>query len=309
MIITVCLNPAVDKTMTVDCFVPGGINRVLSVRRDPGGKGINVAKMVHRLGGETLALGIVGGETGSYIRSVFDETGVPHDFVYRDEPTRVNYKITDRRQLNTTELNEPGAPVTQEQIEQVWKTIEKHAAAGDTVLLAGTNPPGMPDDTLAQWIEKLNARGVVTALDTSGEPLKLGLAAKPRIIKPNLAELSEFFGEELHYVRDTIAAAKQVVQSGVERVIASMGGEGALFVTKDCALRGYGLRVPVQSTVGCGDVMLASLLYDLQRGLSWEETARRSIATGTANAMCSGTEPPDPEKIEELVKQVLIEQL
>ena len=309
MIITVCLNPAVDKMVTVDCFVPGGTNRVLSVRRDPGGKGINVAKMVRRLGGDTLALGIVGGENGAYIRNQFSEMGIPHDFVSREEPTRTNYKIADKRRLNTTELNEPGYPITEAQLEKVWKSIAAHVRPGDTVVLAGTNPPGVADDTLANWIEKLNALQAVTVLDTSGLPLKLGIAAKPRIIKPNMAELSEIFGEQIHYLRDAIAAARQVVQGGVERVIVSMGGDGAIFVTEDGVLRGHGINVPVQSTVGCGDVMLASLLYDLERGEDWEETARRAIATGTANATCSGTEPPTVEQIEALIDRVQIEKL
>lgn len=309
MIITVCLNPAVDKMVTVDCFVPGGTNRVLSVRRDPGGKGINVAKMVRRLGGDTLALGIVGGENGAYIRNQFSEMGIPHDFISREEPTRTNYKIADKRRLNTTELNEPGYPITEAQLEKVWKSIAAHVRPGDTVVLAGTNPPGVADDTLANWIEKLNALQAVTVLDTSGLPLKLGIAAKPKIIKPNMAELSEIFGEQIHYLRDAIAAARQVVQGGVERVIVSMGGDGAIFVTEDGVLRGHGINVPVQSTVGCGDVMLASLLYDLERGEDWEETARRAIATGTANATCSGTEPPTVEQIEALIDRVQIEKL
>lgn len=309
MIITVCLNPAVDKMVTVDCFVPGGINRVVSVRRDPGGKGINVAKMVRRLGGDTLALGIVGGENGAYIRNQLSKMGIPHDFIYREESTRTNYKIMDSRLRNTTELNEPGYPITEEQLEKVWESITAHVRPGDTVVLAGTNPPGVADGTLAVWIEKLNAMQAVTVLDTSGAPLKLGLAAKPRIIKPNLAELSEIFGEQIHYLRDAIAAARQVVQSGVERVIVSMGGDGAIFVTQDGVLRGHGVRVPVMSTVGCGDVMLASLLYDLEQGCDWEETARRAIATGTANATCRGTEPPSAEQIEAFIDQVKIDRL
>ncbi|MBR3849655.1 MAG: 1-phosphofructokinase [Oscillospiraceae bacterium] len=309
MIITVCLNPAVDKMVTVDCFVPGETNRVLSVRRDPGGKAINVAKMVRRLGGDTLALGIVGGENGAYIRSQLSEMGIPHDFVTREEPTRTNYKIADKRQRSTTELNEPGYPITEQQLEKVWKSISAHVRPGDTVVLAGTNPPGVADDTLARWIDQLNAMQAVTVLDTSGAPLKLGIAAKPRVIKPNMAELSELFGEQIHYLRDAIAAAKQIVQGGVERVIVSLGGDGAIFATKEGVLRGHGVDVPVCSTVGCGDVMLASLLYDLQRETSWEETARRAIATGTANATCSGTEPPTVEQIEEFLDRVQIERL
>lgn len=309
MIITVCLNPALDKTLTVDGLNVDSVNRVIASRVDAGGKGINVAKIVKVLGGDPLATGIVGGNSGSFIQRQLDEMGIRHDFVISENVTRTNLKVTDRLRHTTTEFNESGAPVTEELLEKVWAKIGETAQKGDIVALSGANPPAMGEGVLAEWIQKLKAKGVYTALDTVGEPMRLGIQALPTIIKPNQIELSEMFGEELHYIRDVIAAARQMAQQGVEKVIVSMGGDGALFVTKDQVLLGHGLKVPLGSTVGSGDAMLAAVLHFLQQGCSWEETAKWSIATSAANAMCAGSQTPTREQIEELVQQVVVESL
>ncbi|MBQ7565635.1 MAG: 1-phosphofructokinase [Oscillospiraceae bacterium] len=309
MILTVCLNPAVDRTVSVEMLTVDGVNRVVTSRRDPGGKGINVAKMVAALGGDTLSVGVVGGSTGEYIKQQLDELGVRHDYVVRDRATRTNLKIMDVCRRTMTELNEPGAPVTEEELAQVWQKIEAAVKPGDIVALSGANPPGMAEDVLAKWITALREKGITTALDTVGAPMRLGIAAKPTLIKPNREELSEFFGEPLHYQRDILAAAREILERGVERVVVSMGGEGALFVTADEVLFGHGLPVKVGSTVGSGDAMLAALLYGMQRGDSWELTAKRSLAAGTANAMTEGSQTPEIEKIRELVDRIVIERL
>lgn len=309
MIITVSLNPALDKAVCVEGLNVDGVNRVLSTRVDAGGKGINVSKLVKVLGGDTLATGIVGGNSGAFIQRQLNKMQIPHDFVVREQDTRTNLKITDRLRHTTTEFNEPGAPVTEELLQAVWNKIDTVAGAGDTVVLSGANPPGMQEDVLAKWILQLKEKDVITVLDTVGEPLRLGIGAKPHLIKPNLTELSELFGEEVHYIRDLIAAARHVVQQGVDKVIVSMGGDGALFVTKDQILRGHGLQVPLGSTVGSGDAMIAAVLHHMQIGTSWEETARWSLATGAANAMCEGSKTPDIELICELKEKVVVEQL
>ncbi len=309
MIITVCLNPALDKTLFVDGFWVDGVNRVLSTRKDPGGKSVNVAKLVKVLEGDTLATGIVGGENGEFIRRELDKMAIRHDFVTSEHPTRTNLKINDRLRHTTTELNEPGAPVTEELLAEVWAKIDAAAKAGDTVVISGANPPGMADDVLAKWITALNEKGVFTALDTVGAPMKLGIQAKPNLIKPNINELSELFGEELHYQRDVIAAARQIVQQGVERVVVSMGAEGALFVTREHVLHSRGVHVSIGSTVGSGDAMLAAVVHYLQQGASWEEAARWSVATGGANAMCEGSATPTMEQIKAVYERVSVDVL
>ena len=309
MIITVSLNPAMDKSVTVAGFTVDAVNRVLSSRVDAGGKAINVAKIAKVLGGEPLATGIIGGNAGRFFQQQLDEMGIRHDFVVSEHSTRTNTKITDNLRHTTTELNEPGAPVTEELLEQVWKKIDSVAKAGDTVVFAGANPPAMADDVLAKWIAALREKGVTTALDTVGEAMRLGIEAMPSTIKPNLAELSEIFGEELHYIRDIIAAGRQMLQKGIKRVVVSMGGDGALFMTKDQVLRAYGLKIELGSTVGSGDAMMAAILYFTEKGMAWEDAVRWSIATSAANAMCEGSRTPSIAVIEELEKQVVVEKL
>ena len=309
MVITVNLNPAMDRTVTVAGFTVDGVNRVLSSRVDAGGKGINVAKTIKVLGGEPMATGIVGGSAGRFIQQQLDEMGIRHDFVLSEHPTRTNTKISDSLRHTTTELNEAGAPVTKELLQHVWEKIDAAAKPGDTVVFAGANPPGMEDDMLAEMIKTLRQKGVFTALDTVGEAMRLGIKAKPTVIKPNQSELSEILGEELHYVRDIIAAGRQILRDGIERVIVSMGAEGALFMTEDAVLRGYGLKIPLGSTVGSGDAMMAAILHFSEQGCQWEQTVRWSIATSAANAMCQGSQTPSMETIEELEKQVVVERL
>lgn len=309
MIITVGVNPALDKTLVVDGFSVDAVNRVLDSRVDAGGKGIHVAKLVHALGGQTLATGIVGGSSGAYICAELDNMGITHDFVKSEHATRTNLKITDRVRRTTTELNEPGAPVTEDLLSQVWEKIDAAAKAGDTVVISGANPPGMADDVLAGWIENLKNKGVVTALDTVGMPLRLGVKAKPNIIKPNISELSELFGEQLHYMRDVVAAARQLVQQGVEKVIVSMGADGAVFATKDRILRSSGVKIAIGSTVGSGDALLAAVVHSLELGKSWEEAVRWGMAAGSANAMCEGSITPTLEQIKTIYEKVTVETL
>ena len=309
MIITVSLNPALDKSLVVDGIHIDGVNRVVGSRLDAGGKSINVAKIIKVLGSDTLATGIVGGAAGTFIQQQLDGMDIRHDFVVRKEPTRTNLKIRDTARNTITEFNEPGEPVTEELLAEVWGKIDSVAKSGDTVVISGANPPGMGDEVIAQWITNLKQKGVMVALDTVGNPMKLGIAAKPNIIKPNIHELSDLLGEPLHYFRDVIAAARQIVQQGVERVVVSMGGDGALFVTKDQILRSNGVKVPVVSTVGSGDAMLGAILYHLQRGCCWEEAARWSVATGAANVMCEGSLSPSKEQIAELFDRICVERL
>jgi len=306
MIVTVSLNPALDKTLFVDSFAVDAVNRVLGSRMDAGGKSINVAKIINAMGGDTLATGIIGGSSGKFIQSQLDSMGIRHDFVVTDAATRTNLKISDRTHRTMTELNERGEPVTEELLRKVWEKIESLVSSGDVVVISGANPPGMGDEVLADWITRLKDMGIAVALDTVGAPMQLGIRAKPNVIKPNLSELSELFGEQLHYLRDVIAAARSIVQQGVDTVIISMGADGALFVTKDQILRCPGLHVPICSTVGSGDAMLGAVLHSMQQGCTLEDTARWGMAAGSANVMCDGSQTPCMEQIRELFGQVQV---
>ena len=309
MIITVTLNPALDKTVTVRNFAVNHVCRVEEARLDPGGKGINISKVLHSLGGRSVAVGIVGGAAGEYIRDQLDLLGIRNDLVFCRAETRTNLKIVDPVRHTNTDINEPGAPVSLQALQEVWEKLTDLVNPGDTVAFAGKNPPGMADGQLADWIGQLRQEGVRVALDTVGMAMKIGVAAGPSIIKPNQAELEELCETELPDVPALVAAARKVVANGVEYVVVSMGEDGALFVRQEDALWAHGVSVPVGSTVGAGDSMLASILYDLERGLPWRELAARAVAVSAANVMCSGSQPADPADIAPLIGQVQLEDL
>ena len=307
MIITVTLNPALDKTVTMPGFAVNTVNRVQSVRLDPGGKGINVSKTVHALGGQTLAISVLGGASGGYIKTALDAMEIPNDMVLTSETTRTNIKIVDPVFCTNTDINEAGSPLSEQVLRQVWEKLSAAVQPGDTVVFAGKNPPGMADDLLAAWIEQLQGMDVRVCVDTVGEPMRLALEKKPTLIKPNKQELSEIMGRELRTDADVLEAAVELVEKGIGLVAVSMGGDGAVFVTKEQRIRGYNPKVSVASTVGAGDAMMAALAHYSAAGCSLEETARRAIAVATATVMFSGSEAADLPAILPLIDRVRIE--
>ena len=309
MIITVSLNPALDKTVILPGFAVNTVNRVSATRLDPGGKGINVSKVVKALGGKTLALGVLGGAAGGYIQAAMDKMELPNDMVLTGEITRTNLKIIDPLLQTNTDINEPGGPVSEETLDAVWHKLTKAVKPGDTVVLAGKNPPGMPDSRLADWVTRLHGMKVYTCVDTVGEPMQQAIAAQPDIIKPNREELAEIAGRRMVTDDDVLTAARELVDRGVGLVTASLGADGAIFVTRNQAFRGYAPKVSVVSVVGAGDAMMAALTHYSAAGCSLEETARRSIAVSVASVMCSGSEAPELNMILPLIDQVRLEKL
>ena len=309
MIITVTLNPALDKTVTIPGFAVNTVNRVQQVRLDPGGKGINVSKAVKALGGRTLILGVLGGSAGGYIKAALDKADLPNDPVITGDVTRTNIKIVDSVFGTITDINEPGSPVCEQTLQAVWDKLIRSVQPGDTVVFAGKNPPQMDDALLACWIRQLKAQGIRVCADTVGEPMRLALAEAPDIIKPNKAELSELMGTRLNTDAQVLEAARELVGRGVGLAAVSMGGEGAVFVTKDQVIRGWCPKVSVVSTVGAGDAMMAALAHYTAAGCSLEETARRAIAVATASVTCSGSQPAELDRILPLIDKVRLEHL
>lgn len=309
MILTVTLNPALDKTVSVSRLTINGVNRVTSTRLDAGGKGINVSKTVRSLGGETLAVGILGGESGIYIQHCMEKLGIPGSFCIVDAPTRTNIKILDNSMHTSTEINERGEPVDEATLDAVFASVKRNVKRGDTVVFAGTNPPGTRADLLCGWTKELKEMGVRVCLDATGETMRLGLTAGPYLIKPNKEELEEICGRRLYFDVDVIAAAKELIADGVERVAVSLGSEGGLFVTEDQVLRVYGVRVPVVSSVGSGDAMMGALAYYLEAGLPWCEVVARAVAVSAAHVTCPGSDAAVLAQVEALLGQVRVDEL
>lgn len=307
VILTVTLTPALDKTVLVPAFSIDTVNRIQSMRLDAGGKGINVSKTLHALGGASVATGILGGSNGEFIRDSLDKQGIENDFVFVQDNTRINLKIIDPDNHTNTDINEPGAPVSADDLNAVLKIAQNHLKSGDIVVLAGKAPQGTADTLFADWIACFGAMGVKVFMDADGALLAQGVKARPDLIKPNEDELARLVGRRLVDMEDMVQAAKALVAQGIETVVVSLGGDGALFVRENEILRGHGLKVPVQSTVGAGDSMMAALCYGEEAGKPFEETCRLAMAVSAATVMRPGTQAAAAEDVDALLKQVMLE--
>ncbi|MCI8576340.1 MAG: 1-phosphofructokinase [Lachnospiraceae bacterium] len=310
MICTVTLNPALDKTVEIPDLTIDSVNRITTMRTDPGGKGINVSKVISKLGGSSVATGILGGDTGNAIRSSLEAMGLENRFRFVKGETRTNLKVIDPVNHTNTDINEPGITVSEELLNEFLEEVVGMITSGDIVVLSGSLPKGAPKDTYYTWVKACREAGARVILDADGELLAEGLKASPYLVKPNNHELSGLLGRNLKTPRELEQAARELMNRyGIARVVVSMGKEGALYVTGEETVYAEGLKVPVGSTVGAGDSVVAALAVAEERGMSLDETVRLSTATGAANVMCSGTQAAEYEVIEGLLSRVVFQRL
>ena len=304
MIITVTMNPAIDKTAYVESFKPGGLNRLMNIILDAGGKGINVSKTIKELGEQTVACGFVGGSSGKLFRKLLSEQGIHTDFVELQDDIRTNLKVMEAGG-SITEFNEPGPMVTEEELECLVNKLLGYACEDNIFVLAGSIPGGVPGDIYGKLTRLLRKKGSKVIVDSDGELLVNALEAAPDVIKPNRQELEEYFNlNSTGDKTELIALGKKLLDKGIGMVTISLGPQGAIFVTKERVLYCPGLRVEAHSTVGAGDAMTAALAYGLQRGLPLEEYAKLGVAVSAGAVTTKGTKPPSLELVNELLTQV-----
>lgn len=304
MIYTVTLNPALDKTVEIPGMALDTVNRITEMRTDPGGKGINVSKVIAKLGGESCAVGILGGGSGKMLEKLLENENFTTQFRFVEGQTRTNIKIIDREGHTNTDINEPGLTVTAAELDALLRELLAELRPGDIVVLAGSLPKGAPQDTYRTWTAACKKAGARVFLDADGALLAEGIKAAPHLIKPNDGELSRLAGKKLETLEELTAEGRKLLERGIERVVISLGGRGALYLRKGSTIYAEGLRVPVGSTVGAGDSVVAALAYAEAQGLSEEEAVRLSTAAGAANVMCSGTQAAEREAVEALLPKV-----
>ncbi len=309
MIYTVTLNPALDKTAVVENLTLDRVNRISELRVDPGGKGINVSKVIHELGGQTVAYALLAGNTGRTIKRMLDEQGIECEVFEVPGETRANLKIKDPVKHENTDINEPGPEVTDEHLRQMLGILMARVTESDIVVLSGSLPRGARSDTYRTWVSSLKAMGVTVYLDADGEKLVEGIKAAPDLIKPNEIELGDMLGRTLDTDAKVAEAARELIDKGLERVMVSMGGAGAVYVTREAAYKASPVKVPVGSTVGAGDSVVAALAYAQSEGMGLADTLRLAMATGAANVMQSGTQAAPRDLVDSLVERVVVTEL
>ncbi|MCY0863822.1 MAG: 1-phosphofructokinase [Sulfobacillus sp.] len=305
-VVTVTLTPAVDLSFRVDTMVPGTLHRVKDSRQDPGGKGINVAKVLHGLGVPVLASGLAGGSRGAWIQAQLIAQGIACDFLPCDGETRINVKITDA-EGRLTEFNTEALASSAEELSRLGDRCLDRVDPGGWVALCGQLPPGTPSDWYAEMIEEARRRGIHTVLDTSQAALAAGIRARPDIVKPNLMELQNWSGRLLDSEAAIRRAARAMVEdAGVLSVVVSRGPDGLLAVGRDATYRVRVPTVPVQSSVGAGDAVVAGLLSGHYWRWSWTDTLRWAAALGTAAVMQAGTRVPPLNQIQSLLSSITV---
>lgn len=308
MIVTVTLNPAIDKSLTVPSFEVGKTNRGEVRRTDAGGKGINVAKAVKQFGAEVCALGFVAGSYGQFILEALAASGIPADFSNVPGETRVNLKIHDPVHGTETEINEPGFQVFPEHLQAIKEKIRAYAPRCDVMIFSGSLPPGAPPQTFAELMTIASASGAKCMLDTAGPALRFGLETKPLLLKPNRAEVEELLQVELKTLNELAEAARKLLAMGAEGVVISMGAEGAVAATRQELLWACPPAVATRSSVGAGDAMVAALAYGEVSQLSFRDSFCLAVAAGAAAVMMEGSKVADLALVQSLLPQVQIEE-
>lgn len=311
MIYTVTLNPALDRSIIVDLLVADDANRVVSEERYAGGKGIDASRVIKVLEGESVALGFVGGFHGMELEQRLLRQGVMCDFVGTRGETRTNILIFEKQRSSQTMLNASGPEVNEIEVRELIEKI-KSIDNPEYVIVSGSVPKGVRNDIYMDIVKILKERGAVTALDADGEVMKTGIDSFPNIIKPNIHELGRLIGREIKSVDDAVKGADELLKKGIETVLVSMGGDGALLVGDSIGpkgIRGIPPVVKVDSTVGAGDSFLAAFVLGKYREMDVVDCLRFAVAAGAAASLTPGTELCRKEDVQRLLKEVRIEEI
>ncbi|MEU5915638.1 1-phosphofructokinase family hexose kinase [Streptomyces sp. NPDC047141] len=301
MILTVTLNTALDLTYRVPALVPHASHRVTQVIERPGGKGLNVARVLAALGYETVATGFAGGATGATLRDLLAQTPVRDELVGTAGPTRRTVAVVDTASGDTTQLNEPGPSVTAAEWTAFRARFSELLGGAAAVALCGSLPPGIHVGAYAELIRLARTAGVPVLLDTSGEPLRRGIAARPDLVKPNAEELAQLTG-----AREPHRATRDARRRGAHAVISSLGPEGLLAATPEGLWRAAPPAAVRGNPTGAGDSAVAGLLSGLVDGTSWPDRLTRAVALSAATVLSPVAGEFDPAAYEELLPRVKV---
>ncbi|EAG3100659.1 1-phosphofructokinase [Listeria monocytogenes] len=300
MIYTITLNPSIDYIVQIDQLNLGGLNRMKQDYKLPGGKGINVSRVLNQLNVPSLATGFLGGFTGSFIKDWLQNEGVKTGFVTVKDDTRINIKLKHGEE---TEINGLGPAISEKEINEFLKVMDK-VTANDIVILSGSVPPSLGNDFYNKIIQICKEKKAEFMIDTTGQELLDALPNRPILIKPNHHELADLFGVKLGSVEELIPYGKKCLELGAQHVIVSMAGDGALLFTGEDVYFADALKGELKNSVGAGDSMIAGFVGTFDKTRDPVKAFAEGVATGGATAF--STDLAQKELIDELLPQVKI---
>jgi 1-phosphofructokinase len=293
VIVTLTLNPSLDRTIEVDRLTRGAVIRAGGAHLDPGGKGVNVSRALLANGVPSRAVVPCGGADGQRLVGLLEREGVDVLAVPTSGATRSNVTLAEP-DGTVTKVNEPGAPMPPEDLARVAAAVLRAAGSADWVVGCGSLPPDVPVDVYAMLVRRLAGTDVRVAVDTSGPALLAAVAAGAVLVKPNREELAEAVGRPLASLGDVVDAARELRSWGAGTVLASLGADGAVLVDTDGVIVGESLPIEPRSTVGAGDAFLAGFLA---AGAAGEKALAEALAWGSAAAALPGSRMPGPDDI------------
>ncbi|TNC15014.1 1-phosphofructokinase [Methylobacterium terricola] len=308
-VVTLTLNPAIDRTVTLDRLAPGEVHRARALRDDAGGKGINVASCLADWGLPVTVTGVLGAGNAAVFETLFSAKGIDDRCVGVPGETRTNLKLVDP--AGTTDVNLPGLTLDPATLRAVRAVLAEAAGPDTLAVLAGSLPAGAESGLYGDLTAELKARGTRVLLDASGPPLAAALAADilPDAVKPNRHELEEWAGRPLPALADVVAAAQDLVRRGIPLVVVSLGAEGAVFVQAGEALHALAPPTEVASTVGAGDALVAGLVAGLCAGSSLADTARLALAFAAGKLARAGANLPERQAVEAIARGIEVRAL
>lgn len=307
MILTVCLSPCIDVTAELDALRTGKTNVVKNKTVSFGGKALNVAIGVARLGGEAYATGFMYNENGYGFENALDREGVPFTFVWNKGRVRENYKFIDRKSM-LTEVNDVGAPVGEEKLKELLGIVPALAIKSSAVVVSGGLPKGVPANYYARLLECV-PQACLKIVDAEGERLTEALKAGVDLVKPNLEELESTIGRKIENEGDAISACEELLSLGAKRVLLSLGKQGAIITDGTKSYRSKSINVAVNSAVGAGDAMVAAAAMQLEKNAPLEEILRAGVAAGTARVTTFENTSFSKKKYEEIYQTLEITEI
>lgn len=309
MVLTITLNPAIDKTIELEKLVPRRLNKVLCTHQDVGGKGINVSRVLKVLGTDSLALGFIAGQSGKIIEDKLKMMDIETAFVEIEGETRTNLKIFDQYDKEITEINEAGASATEEDLKSLIGVLSNKTRQDTIVVLSGSAPKSLGDDVYEKLTSQSKALGAKVFLDVDGEWFRQGIKAKPNFIKPNRSELEQYFGTIIDNEKKMVEAIQYFLAFGVEYVFVTLGTEGAYFGSNASIYKMEPLVVDAHSSVGAGDAFVGAIVHAIFSKLDVESMLKLAVATSAGAVTTIGTNPASHEWIKAHLDKVILKKI
>ncbi|MFH1340590.1 MAG: 1-phosphofructokinase family hexose kinase [Pseudomonadota bacterium] len=309
-IVALSMNPAIDISTSVRQVMPFSKLRCAAVQRDPGGGGINVARVVRRFGADMMAIYPSGGAVGQLLRRLVDQEGIRSLAIQTLEETREDFAVVETATGNQFRFVMPGPQLVEREWRECLDVVASLMARSQFMIASGSLPPGVPEDFYGRVARLAKDTGAKLILDTSGRPLEAALKEGVYLVKPNLHELGELVGAPLDDQEAWVEASRSLVQAGRAEIVAlTLGDKGALLVTRDEAWRALALPIKPVSVVGAGDSFLGGMVWSLisDRGLG--DALRFGNAAGSAAVLAPGTELCRPQDVERLYSEAVVQAL